>query len=77
MKPMLAIGLLFLVLGVVGLIYLGMNGALTHDTLVKAGPVAVEVEHQRPVPVVPILAVISTVGGAALLVIGISRRRSV
>ena len=76
MKPAVAIGLILIVLGVAALVYQSVTGALTYDTLVKAGPVVVQAERHYPVPVDAILAVVSVVGGAALMIYGWSRRGS-
>jgi hypothetical protein len=67
------IGLVLVILGIVALAWGGVFWK-DRDTVLNAGPLKVQTEHQKGFPVPPVAAVASLVVGCALLVIPDRRR---
>ncbi len=67
--PLIAIGIILVVLGAVALI--GKNISWTQrETLVDVGPVKVTADNKKDLPLSPILGGIALAGGAVLIVVG-------
>lgn len=73
MKPLVIVGILLIVLGVVALAYEGITYTRT-ERVIDLGPLKVDAKREKTIPLPPILGAISLVGGVALLIA--SRRRS-
>ena len=69
MKPMMMLGLVLIVLGVIGLIFQGVTYT-THEQVAKVGGVEVTAEKQKTVPIPLIGGVICLVAGVALVIAG-------
>jgi hypothetical protein len=69
MKPIAMLGILLIVLGVAVLAYQGITYT-TRDTVVDIGPIHATAEHQKTVPLPPVLGIAGVMGGVALLVLG-------
>jgi hypothetical protein len=69
MKPMTLAGIVLLVLGAAALIYQGITYT-SRDAVVNIGPIHATAEHQKTVPLPPIVGAVAVVGGIALLVVG-------
>jgi drug/metabolite transporter (DMT)-like permease len=69
--------ILGIVLIVAGVIMLALGGFsyTERDTIVDAGPIEIQAESRRTVPLSPIAGGAAVVGGIVLLVVG-SRRRA-
>jgi hypothetical protein len=63
------IGLLLIVLGVVAMTYQGFT-FFTHERVVDAGPLAIDVSKPHTIVFNPILGVVSLIVGAVLLLAG-------
>jgi hypothetical protein len=68
-KIITILGAALIVLGVIGLIYGGITYTSGKD-VVDMGPLHVEVEQQRQIPVTPIAGAITVVIGAVLIFVG-------
>lgn len=69
MKPILAIGILLIVLGGLALAYQGFNYT-HHERVMDVGPMHVTREDHDRVSIPPILGGLALVGGIVLLVVG-------
>jgi len=72
MKAATIVGILLIILGVVALAYQGINYT-TKDKVVDLGPLKVEAQHEKTIPLPPIVGVAALVGGVVL--IAVSARR--
>ena len=54
MKPLVLIGLILIVLGVLFLGYQGVAWVTTRDTVAKVGPVEVQADRQHAIPLAPL-----------------------
>ncbi len=70
MKAMVILGVLLIVLGIVGF---SMGGfSFTHEKKdVDMGPVQIEHQQKKNVPIPPALSAIAMVGGIALVIAGV------
>jgi hypothetical protein len=71
MKPAVVIGVILIVIGVVSLAYQGITYT-TKEKVVDLGPVKVETERERTIPLPPVVGVAALVGG--VLIVVLSRR---
>ncbi|HYV39773.1 MAG TPA: hypothetical protein VE988_29055 [Gemmataceae bacterium] len=74
MKPLMAVGLVLILLGVLAFGYQGVAYYTTRETVARVGPIEVQADRQHAVPLAPILSGVAVVGGIALLIIGASRQ---
>ena len=72
MKPIMIIGILLMVLGVIALAYEGITYT-TREKVVDIGPLKATVEKKKTVPLPPVLGGLALVGGIVLVIAG-SRR---
>ena len=66
------IGVVLLLLGVAALAYQGFTYT-SRETVVDIGPVHATADHQKTVPIPPVLGLVAVAGGIALLVVGMRR----
>lgn len=66
------IGVVLALLGVAALAYQGFTYT-SHDAVVDIGPLHATAEHQRTVPIPPVLGAVAVAGGLVLLVAGMRR----
>lgn len=69
MKTATIIGVILVVLGIVALVYQGITYT-SEETVLDVGPVDVQAEEQRTIPLPPILGALSLVGGVVLIATG-------
>ncbi len=69
MKIITILGAVLIVLGVIGLVYGGITYTSGKD-VVDMGPLHVEVDQQRRIPVTPIAGALAIVVGAVLIFAG-------
>jgi uncharacterized membrane protein len=72
MKPITIIGVLLIVLGVVALAYQGITYT-TSEKVVDLGPLKVEAEREKTIPLPPVLGGLALAGGIVLLIVGARR----
>ncbi len=59
-------GLVLIVLGVLGLLYGGIRYT-TRETVVDVGPIHIDADRERSIPIAPIAGAILVAAGAAVL----------
>ncbi len=72
MKPLPLIGVVLIVLGLVALVYQGVNYT-SRETVLDIGPLHATAERQKTLPLSPVLGIAALAGGLVLVVAG-SRR---
>ena len=73
MKPITIIGVILIVLGVVALAYQGITYTRT-EKVVDLGPLKVEAQREKTIPLPPVLGGVAVAAGVVLLIVG-SRSR--
>jgi hypothetical protein len=73
MKPMAIVGVIFVVFGVVALVYQGISYT-SHDTVIDIGPIHATADRQRTFPLPPIVGLAAVAGGVVLLITGAKAR---
>jgi membrane-bound ClpP family serine protease len=69
MKPITIAGVILLVLGLVALAYQGINYT-TRETVIDIGPIHATADHDKTLPLPPIVGLAAVAGGVALLIAG-------
>jgi drug/metabolite transporter (DMT)-like permease len=69
MKPIAVLAIILIVIGVIALAYGGFSFT-TREKVAEVGPLKIEKNKTRSVPLSPVLGVLALVGGVALLVVG-------
>jgi uncharacterized membrane protein len=69
MKPIMLIGLVLIVLGVVALAYQGITYT-SREKIIDIGPIHASADTKKTIPLSPLLGGFSLVGGIVLVVIG-------
>lgn len=72
MRPLVLIGVILIVLGVIALAYEGITYT-TKRTVIDVGPLEVQAEEQERIPLPPILGAGSIAGGLVLVLAGTRR----
>ena len=68
MKPATVIGVILIVIGIVALAYQGITYT-TREKVVDLGPLKVEANRERTIPLPPVIGVIALVGGIVLVAV--------
>jgi hypothetical protein len=74
MRPLMMIGLILVILGVLALGYQGVAYVTTRDTVAKVGPVEVQADRTHAVPLWPIVSGTALVVGIICMIAGAGRR---
>ena len=69
MKPVAVLAIILIVIGVIALAYGGFSFT-TREKVAEVGPLKIEKNKTRSVPLSPVLGVLALVGGVGLLVVG-------
>jgi hypothetical protein len=72
MKPSALIGAVLILLGIAALAYQGFTYT-KRETVLDVGPVHATADHQKTVPIPPVLGMAAVAVGVALLVVGIRK----
>ncbi len=72
MKPIMLIGIVLIVLGVIALTYHGITYT-TREKVLKIGPLEATQEVEKTIPLPPILGGLALAGGIVLVIIGAKR----
>lgn len=72
MKPITIVGVVLIVLGVVALAYQGITYT-TNEKVVDLGPLKVEAQREKTIPLPPVLGGLALVGGIVLVIAGARR----
>jgi hypothetical protein len=73
MKPLMIVGIILIAIGVIALAYGGLSFT-TSEKVAEIGPLKVEKEKTRTVPLPPLLGGVALAGGIVLLVVGARKR---
>jgi hypothetical protein len=63
------VGVILIVLGVVALVYQGINYT-SRETVIDIGPIHATADREKTLPLSPVLGVVALAGGVALLIAG-------
>jgi hypothetical protein len=74
MKATVVIGLILIILGVAALGYQGVVWVTTRETVARIGPVEVQADRERAIPLAPILSGVAVVAGIGLLIAGAGKK---
>jgi hypothetical protein len=69
MKPVMLVGVILIVLGVVALAYRGITYT-TQEEVAKIGPLEAKVEKEKTIPLPPVLGGLALASGVVLVVLG-------
>ena len=69
MKPLMVVGILLIIIGIVAFAYGGFSFTTT-EKVAEIGPLKVEKEKTRSLPLPPILGALALAGGVVLLIVG-------
>ena len=69
MKPIMLIGIVLIVLGVVALAYQGIPYT-SREKIIDIGPIQATKDTEKTIPFSPILGGVALAGGIALIIIG-------
>jgi hypothetical protein len=72
MKPLSVIGVILIVIGIVALAYQGITYT-TSEKVVDLGPLKVEAEREKTLPLPPIAGAAALVAGIILVVVSVRR----
>jgi hypothetical protein len=72
MKPVMVVGVLLMILGVIALAYEGITYT-TREKVVDIGPIKATVEKKKTIPLPPVLGGLALVGGVVLVIAGTRR----
>jgi hypothetical protein len=73
MKPIAMTGVVLVVLGVLALVYQGVNYT-SRETVIDIGPLHATAERERTFPLPPVLGIAAVAGGVMLLITGMRTR---
>jgi len=73
MKPVVLVGGLLLVLGLLALVYQGITYT-SRDTVLDIGPLHATADRQKTLPLSPVLGLAAVGAGVALLIVGVRKR---
>ena len=73
MRPISLVGVVLIVLGLVALVYQGINYT-SRETVIDIGPLHATADRERTLPLPPVLGIAAIAGGVALLVVGGRKR---
>ena len=74
MKPIMLIGIVLVVLGVVALAYQGITYT-SREKIIDIGPIHATADTKKTIPLSPILGGVALAGGIVLLIIGIRAKK--
>jgi hypothetical protein len=72
MKPLTIVGIVLIVLGVIALAYQGITYT-TQEKVVDIGPLKVEAQREKTIPLPPVLGGIAVAAGVILMIAGARR----
>jgi uncharacterized membrane protein len=74
MKPIMLIGIVLIVLGVVALAYQGITYT-SRERIIDIGPIHATADTKKTIPISPILGGLALVGGIVIVVRGIGAKK--
>jgi len=74
MKPMMLVGIVLIAIGVVLLVYHGINITYTtHEKVLQVGPLEATKKTEKTIPLPPLLGGVALAGGIVLVIMGSKR----
>jgi uncharacterized membrane protein len=73
MKPLTIVGIILIVLGVIALAYQGITYT-TKERVVDIGPLKVDKEKEKTIPLPPVLGGVAVAAGVVLMIVGARSR---
>jgi hypothetical protein len=73
MRPLMILGIVLIVLGVIALAYQGISYT-SREKVVDIGPLKVEAQKEKTIPLPPILGGVAVAAGVILTIAGARRR---
>jgi hypothetical protein len=73
MKPLTIVGIILIVLGVIALGYQGITYT-TKERVVEIGPLKVDKEKEKTIPLPPVLGGVAVAAGVVLMIVGARSR---
>ena len=74
MKPIMLVGIVLIVLGVVALAYQGITYT-SREKIIDFGPIHATADTKKTIPLSPILGGVALAGGIVLVIIGIKGKK--
>ncbi len=74
MKPLMIVGLVLVILGVLAFGYQGVAYITTRDTVAQAGPFSVQADREHAFPLWPFVSGACLLGGVILMAASASRK---
>ena len=72
MKPLMLVGIVLIIIGIVAFAYGGFSFTTT-EKVAEIGPLKLEKEKTQSFPLPPIVGALALVGGVALVIVGARR----
>ena len=72
MKPIMLVGIVLIIVGVVALAYHGITYT-THEKVLKIGPIEATKETEKTIPLPPLLGGVALAAGIVLIIMGSKR----
>ena len=72
MKPIMLLGVVLIIIGVLALAYQGITYT-TREKVLDLGPLKASVDKQKTIPLPPVLGAVALAAGVILLVVGNKR----
>jgi hypothetical protein len=73
MKPVTVVGIILIALGVIALAYQGITYT-TKERVVEIGPLKVDKEKEKTIPLPPVLGGVAVAAGVVLMIVGARSR---
>jgi hypothetical protein len=73
MKPLTIVGIILIALGVIALAYQGITYT-TKERVVEIGPLKVDAEKEKTIPLPPVLGGVAVAAGVVLMIVGARSR---
>ncbi|HEV8141825.1 MAG TPA: DUF3185 domain-containing protein [Methylomirabilota bacterium] len=73
MKPLTIVGIILIALGVIALAYQGITYT-TKERVVEIGPLKVDTEKKKTIPLPPVLGGVAVAAGVVLMIVGARSR---
>ncbi len=73
MRPISLVGVVLIVLGLLALVYQGINYT-SRETVIDIGPLHATADREKTLPLPPVFGVAAVAGGAVLLMAGVRKR---
>lgn len=73
MKPIVMLGIVLVIVGVIALAYQGITYT-TREKVLDIGPIEATKETKKTIPLSPVLGAVALAGGIAMILVGMKQR---